>query len=180
MRRVLTVGAAVAVALAVGAQGAEAKTRRPATLPMSYAKHQAWEQMESYVHADGQRGSNIDDESTSCKRVSRSVIDCKQSVLVWSDSSGCYADDPGVTYAPADVARCAPSEGETVVFPGHYEYRWEGERRSWTMRYRAGQARFTTHIEAYFPKDRWAETNPEAERFGGLAIRVVDEHGNYS
>ena len=112
MRRVLTVGAAVAVALAAGAQGAEAKTRRPATLPMSYANHRAWEQMESYVDADGQRGSNIDDESTSCKRVSRSVIDCKQSVLVWSDPSGCYTDDPGVTYAPADVARAALRDGD--------------------------------------------------------------------
>jgi hypothetical protein len=94
-------------------------------------------------------------------------------MLFWEWSEGGCAE-PGVvgypTYPPEfDKHECP--EGT------RWADRWEGERHAWTMRYRAGQAVYTVHIQRYFPRDPYASTDPTEDKFGGTALQSTPEEG---
>jgi hypothetical protein len=176
MKAKIIAGVIVALALAPATADARpAKHKRPPLMQMWYAKHDAWETMNDYADANEQQWSGgVDEKRFSCRRVSRSVVDCKTSMLFWTSEEGCV--EPGAVGYPAYGPEF--DRPEHACPPGsRWGGWWEGERHSWTMRYRAGQALYTVHVERYFPRDRYASTDPTDAKFGGLALSTRAEEG---
>jgi hypothetical protein len=165
------VTATVAAAALTAPQGAQARTPFVA---MGYAKHAAWEQAKDYKETWEVNWAGADENKYRCRRVSRSAVDCTTTMLFWNPQDGCVVPE---LLDPADGphSRVTPN-GEECSEGSYYDAWYEGERHSWTMRYRAMRARDgSPWVWAYFPKDRYAETDPTERKFGGRALRVVPE-----
>lgn len=165
MTKRIIAGLAMMAGLAAPASASAASPR----INMDYAKHVAWETQQDYIERISE-WSEVDEEKFSCRRISRAVIDCKVSQLFYDNEHGCVAEEIG---KPGDDRMSWENceEGE------RYAYWWRGERHSWTMRFRAGQALYTVHTNWYFPADRYADTDATSYKFGGRAINKTGEYG---
>ena len=165
------IGTLAVVAATLGlAAPASAKARGP-LLSMGYAKHAAWETTQDYKETrEGNWTGGVDEVAYRCRRVNRSTIDCKTSMLFWNSEGGC-------------VMKADPVHSEACPEGTEYEEWWEGERHSWTMRYRAivhrGHLAGVKQVVWYFLRDRYAEIDPTESKFGGTALRKTDEQGEF-
>jgi hypothetical protein len=168
--------AVLVTTLGAGTAPAQAKARQP-WLRTEFVKHDAWETVQTYKDTWGANWTYTDYARTRLIRRSRSVIDVRSEVMFSNDWSGCI-DQPGhpATYwGPGGMNPAQKECPEGSI----WSEEWEGEIHTWTMRYRAGQARYTVHVDHYFPGDRYATTDPSSRRFGGLALKKRDDSGVY-
>ena len=157
MSKPLTALAVLALALLVAAPA----QARPPRIDMQHAKHLAWDLRLDWIKANVPIQNYVaGGDKTTCRRVSRSVIDCTTIVLSGDTFDGCV-DAPG---APGGDG-CDPGERTKTVT--------QTTRTAWTMRYRAERWEDHYIARSYFPADRYASTNPKDDRFGGLALRVT-------
>ena len=166
---VTTLGAAPA--------SAEPTGHRP-WLQTTFVKHDAWETVQTYKDTVGPNWTYTDYARTRLIRRNRSVIDVRFQVMFSKDWSGCM-EKPGHPATYWGPGGTNPAEAECPE-GSIWSEEWSGEIHTWTMRYRAGQALYTVHLEHYFPGDRYATTDPSSRRFGGLALDKRDVSGVYA
>jgi hypothetical protein len=155
----IALGLATALSVAVPATAsAKGPVKRTATMQKSFAKHDAWDRVSDYV------SSEYDDEADwtmKVKRRSRTVVDVKVTVDLWTDWSNCQS--PGDPAIPND--QCA--DGESLRSYSDLD------RETFVLRYRSYRSWGNPYrVATFFRGDRWASIDPQDPRFGGTAIKT--------